>query len=249
MNSVAAPVYVLAQYKPDSLLEHLRRAWCPHWPVYPLLPDAQGQYRGTADAVYRHVQLVERHRPDAVAVFAADHVYRMDVRQMARFNADRDADVTVAALAATIERASAFGVMSVSADAAIGEFHEKPAAPHPIPGKPQLAYASMGNYLFKPASITALLEKAMGTGGPDFGHDVLPRLAGSAYRVFAYDFARNEVRACTTTRNAPIGATWARRRHLPRRAVTLRDGARGSTCATPPGPSGAILTFPRWEGP
>lgn len=126
-------------------------------------------------------------------MFAADHVYRMDVRQMARFHADRDADVTVAAIAVPIEKASALGVMSVSADDAIVEFQEKPAAPHPIPGKPQLAYASMGNYLFKPASIRALLERAIDNGGTDFGRDVLPPLAGSPHRLFAYDFACNEI--------------------------------------------------------
>lgn len=193
VNSLIAPIYVLAQYKPDSLVEHLRNAWCAHWPVRPRLPGTAEGYCGTADAVYRNLELVERHQPDVVAVFAADHVYRMDVRQMARFHAERSADVTVAAIPVPVEKASAFGVMVVRRNGLIDEFQEKPAAPRAIPGNPALAYASMGNYLFRPASLKALLKEAIRRGGTDFGRHVLPPMLQSAYRAVAYDFASNEV--------------------------------------------------------
>ena len=193
VNSLVAPIYVLAQYKPDSLIEHLRRAWCPHWPVRARLPATAEGYGGTADAVYRSLELIERHRPQAVAVFAADHVYRMDVRQMARFHAARNADVTVAAISVPVETASSFGVMAVRPDGIIDEFEEKPAAPRPVPGNARLAYVSMGNYLFKPASLKAVLEQVIGCGGADFGRHILPGLPGSGYRALAYDFARNKV--------------------------------------------------------
>ena len=193
VNSMVAPIYVLAQYKPDSLIEHVRRAWSAHWPVFPLLPDGQGPYRGTADAVYRNLHLVACHRADVVAVFAADHVYRMDVRPMARFHKARGADVTVAAIPVPVERASSFGVMAVDRDGRIEDFQEKPARPRPLRGNPHSAYASMGNYLFKPANLRALLEQSMARGGTDFGRDLLPALPGSAYRAVAYDFAHNEV--------------------------------------------------------
>ena len=113
VNSAIAPIYVLLQYKVDSLLGHLRAVWCEHSPVYPLLPDGLGDFAGTADAVWRYIELLDRWRPNAVAVFAADHVYRMDVRQMARFHEARDADVTVAAVPVPLEKASSFGVMAV----------------------------------------------------------------------------------------------------------------------------------------
>jgi len=193
VNSAVSPIYVLAQYKPDSLLAHLRRAWCPHWPVRSLLPAAAQPYRGTGEAVHRNLELIARHRPDAVAVFAADHVYRMDVRQMARFHAAGDADVTVAAIPVPLAQACAFGVMAVRADGVIEAFQEKPAAPRAIPGHPRHAYASMGNYLFKPDALMALLGQAAECGGTDFGRDVLPALPGSAHRALAYDFASNEV--------------------------------------------------------
>ena len=193
VNSAIAPIYVLAQYKPEALVEHLRSAWCPHWPVHPLVAGAAEPYRGTAHAVYRNLDLVERHKPEAVAVFAADHIYRMDVRQMARFHASRGADVTVAAMPVPVEKATAFGVMAVNADGQVQEFQEKPAAPRPLPEDPRLAYASMGNYLFQPESLKVLLQRAVESGGSDFGRDVLPALPGGAYRALAYDFARNAV--------------------------------------------------------
>ena len=193
VNSLVAPIYVLAQYKPGTLLAHLGSEWCPHWPVRVRLPATGQSYGGTADAVYRNLELVERHRPDMVAVFAADHVFRMDVRQMARFHAARDADVTVAGIAVPVEKASSFGIMAVGADGIMDEFEEKPAVPRALLGNPRLACASMGNYLFKPRSLKALLEQAIGRGGSDFGRHILPMLPGSRYRVFAYDFTGNEV--------------------------------------------------------
>lgn len=193
VNSAVAPVYVLAQYKPDSLLDHLRSAWCGHWPVHARLPRAAEPYLGTADAVYRNLELVERHRPDAVAVFAADHVYRMDVRQMLRFHVSRGADVTVAAVPVAIETAGAFGVMAARADGVIEAFQEKPARPRPMHGDPRRAFASMGNYLFRPECLEALLEKAVHTGGTDFGRHILTGLPGSGYRALAYDFTHNAV--------------------------------------------------------
>ena len=98
--------------------------------------------------------------------------------------------------------------MAVRADGAIDEFQEEPPAPQPLPGDPRLAYASMGNYLFKPHSLKALLEQAIGRGATDFGRHILPALPGSGYHAFAYDFARNEVQGvCAITRSSPIGAT------------------------------------------
>jgi glucose-1-phosphate adenylyltransferase len=127
-----------------------------------------------------------------VAVFAADHVYRMDVRQMVAAHVRSGAEVSVAALPVPIERASHFGVIATHLDGRIREFQEKPERPAQIPGWPSHAYASMGNYLFKPDVLMALLEEAAARGETDFGRDVLPR-AIATHRVFAYDFASNRV--------------------------------------------------------
>jgi glucose-1-phosphate adenylyltransferase len=136
--------------------------------------------------------VLQAHAPDVVAVFAADHVYRMDVRQMAAFHRERDADATVGAVAVPIAQASSFGIMGTDADGRIREFREKPRHPAPIPGHPSQAYASMGNYLFRPSVLSAALNEARSRGDTDLGRAVRPRLCGKA-RDYAYAFRRNVV--------------------------------------------------------
>ncbi|MGA8006695.1 MAG: sugar phosphate nucleotidyltransferase [Burkholderiales bacterium] len=190
VNSGVDPIYVLAQYKPDSVLEHIAAAWGPRVGV--LLPrSGNGKgYTGTATAVQQNMDVMERARPDLVAVFAADHVYRMDVRQMAGFHCARRAQVSVAAVTVPIECAPSFGVVIARRDGRVSEFQEKPQRPRSLPGDPGHAYASMGNYLFEPAALTQALRDMGRRGGSDFGHDVLPYLP-ERYRVFAYDLAEN----------------------------------------------------------
>jgi glucose-1-phosphate adenylyltransferase len=127
-----------------------------------------------------------------VAVFAADHVYRMDVRQMVDFHRRRRADATVAGIAVPLEQASSFGIMGLQADGRVREFQEKPKHPAPIPHQPGRAYASMGNYLFDPLVLERALEALVRRGATDFGRDILPFLCDS-HRVYAYDFAENTV--------------------------------------------------------
>lgn len=199
VNSGIVSIYVLAQYKPRSLVEHIRTAWAP-WQVGErfievVLPEdgeVAGSFRGTSDAVYQNLQLIEQHRPDLVAVFAADHVYRMDVRQMVSFHQQNDAAVTVAAMPVPIEEGTQFGIIATASDGGIEEFHEKPERPTPIPHDPSRAYASMGNYLFDPKVLVALLEEANRRGDTDFGRHIMPRLRGRC-RAFAYDFTSNTI--------------------------------------------------------
>ncbi len=200
VNSDISPIYVLMQYKPRSLIAHIRTAWAP-WSgggqptitiVLPETSNEGGSFKGTANAVYQNLHLIERERPDLVAVFAADHVYRMDVRQMASFHQERGADVSIAAVPVPIEKASAFGIMATGSAGEIRDFQEKPERPVPIPTDPGRAYASMGNYLFNPRVLLELLEQANRRGDTDFGRHILPRLPHS-HRVFAYDFASNKV--------------------------------------------------------
>jgi glucose-1-phosphate adenylyltransferase len=190
VNSGVDPIYVLAQYKPDSVLEHIAAAWGPRVKV--LLPrSGNGRgYTGTATAVQHNMDAVARDRPDLVAVFAADHVYRMDVRQMAGFHRARRAQVSVAAVTVPLECAPSFGIIVARPDGMVSEFQEKPERPPPLPGDPGRAYASMGNYLFDPDVLAQALREMQRGGGTDFGRHVLPRLPGR-YRVFAYDLAEN----------------------------------------------------------
>ena len=200
VNSRIAPIYVVGQYKPQSLVRHIETAW-DRWSKGPeakiriVLPGANGsqsQFKGTADAVYQNLRLIAHHRPDIVAVFAADHVYRMDVRQMVDFHVARAADVTVAAVPVPLAEASSFGVVVTDERGSIREFQEKPERPAPSPHDPGRAHASMGNYLFDPDVLTGVLEAAQHRGAVDFGRDVMPSLP-QCCRVLAYDFTSNEV--------------------------------------------------------
>ena len=200
INSHVYSIYLLVQYKSQSLIEHVRKAWVlspmitGHFVtvVPPQMWEGPEWFQGTADAVYQNLSLVQLHRPHLVAVFGADHIYRMDVRQMVRFHQERAADVSVAALPVPLERAHAFGIIAAEADGRIRRFQEKPAHPEPMPDHPECAYASMGNYLFNTQVLVEAIEEAHRRGEKDFGHHVLPRLLQS-HRLYAYDFASNEI--------------------------------------------------------
>ncbi len=200
VNSDIRSIYLLVQYKPQSLIEHIRKAWTVSalfsdqfvTVVPPQMTKENTLFGGTADAVYQSLNLMDMHRPDLVAVFGADHIYRMDIRQMVRFHCEAEADVTVAALPVPLDQASDFGVIDTEANGRIRGFQEKPTNPKPMPSDPTRAYASMGNYLFNADFLRTALEEAHRLGETDFGHHVLPRLTESN-RVFAYDFANNEV--------------------------------------------------------
>ncbi len=201
INSEVRAIYLLVQYKAQSLIEHVRKAWT----ISPLLPDqfvtvvppqmetGHEYFRGTADAVQQSANLLKIHRPDLVAVFGADHIYRMDVRQMIRFHREWDADVTVAARPVPIEQTASFGIIEADADGRIRGFEEKPSLGTPMPGNAAWAYASMGNYLFDTEVLLAALEEARRRGETDFGHHVLPRLLVEGAGLYAYDFATNRV--------------------------------------------------------
>lgn len=197
VNSRVPSICVVAQYKPHTLLEHIDAVWRPvarlaGSTIDTRVPQAgQAPFRGTADAVDRCADVLERHAPDVVAVFAADHIYRMDVRQMIGFHLSRHADVTVAGVPVPIDQASAFGVMATDSDGTLRRFDEKPALPQSMPARAGYALASMGNYLFRPAVLRALLDRALLRGGCDFGKDIMPGLATSGLRAVAYDFQRN----------------------------------------------------------
>jgi len=200
VNSGVRAIYLLVQYKAQSLIEHIRKAWN----ISPLLQDqfvtvvppqmkeGTSWFMGTADAVYQNLNLLKEQRPDIVAVFGADHVYRMDVRQMACFHLQQHADVTIAALQIPIEQASRFGIIQAATNGRINGFQEKPEHPAAIPSNPDRAYASMGNYLFNADVLIEALEESHQRGENDFGLHVLPRLLTS-HRLFAYDFSSNEV--------------------------------------------------------
>ncbi len=201
LNSGIQAMYVLVQYRSQSLIEHLRRGWRfgganrqAFITVVPPQMKGRGKwYEGTADAVYQNINLIHDFAPGLVAVFGADHIYRMDIRQMIQFHLNHQAEVTVAALPVPIQAAKGFGIIEANSDHQIVGFDEKPSMPKPMPGNSEMSYSSMGNYIFDADALVRILEKdASEAGTHDFGRDIIPSLIKS-HKVFAYDFLDNEV--------------------------------------------------------
>jgi glucose-1-phosphate adenylyltransferase len=202
INSSVYSVYVLTQFKSQSLTEHINESWRfgslihNHFilPVPAQQRTGNSWYQGTADAIYQNINLIEDGDFDLIAVFGADHIYRMDLQQMIDFHVKKKADVTVSAIPVPIEDAKAFGVIQVQEKYRIIGFQEKPKRPKSIPGREKEAFASMGNYLFNKDFLIDILYKDAEdkNSSHDFGKDILPKIFKSS-RVYAYDFRRNRI--------------------------------------------------------
>jgi glucose-1-phosphate adenylyltransferase len=204
INSGINSVYVLTQFKSQSLLQHLSAGWqfgslLKTQFVIPVPAQMRSPnetwYQGTADAIFQNINLIEQSNPDMVAIFGADHIYRMDIMHMVEFHRRIRAEVSVAAIPVDKKYARDFGVIEVDESGRILAFHEKKANAPTIPGKPDQVYASMGNYIFSRGTLLDELRSDADEeeSTHDFGRDILPRLAGSDRRMFAYNFQTNSI--------------------------------------------------------
>ncbi|WP_189002260.1 glucose-1-phosphate adenylyltransferase [Deinococcus roseus] len=205
INSGIFSIYVLTQFKAQSLTEHIQRGWrfgtflsdyfITLVPAQMYRYEELGPvwYRGTADAVYQNLHLVQNYHADYVAVFSGDHIYKMNVAHMIEMHEDTRADITIAAYPMPVSQASRFGVMQVDERYRIIGFEEKPKEPKGLPDKPDTALTSMGNYIFSAKALEELLHEAEREGGYDFGKDIIPKAIRDGYHVQAYDFARNPI--------------------------------------------------------
>src|SRR3954451_5227506 len=148
-------LWVLTQYKSDSLDRHITTTWRMSNLLGNYVTPVPAQqrlgprwYQGSADAIFQSLNLVYDERPDYVVVFGADHVYRMDPRQMVEEHIASGAAVTVAGIRVPRAQATAFGVIDTKDGRTINGFLEKPAEPPGIPGDPDMTFVSMGNYVF-----------------------------------------------------------------------------------------------------
>jgi glucose-1-phosphate adenylyltransferase len=198
MNSGIRRICVLTQYKAHSLLLHVQRGWGflrgEFGEFVELLPAQQriegsAWYQGTADAVYQNLDIIRDHDPKYVLILAGDHIYKMDYGPMIAHHVETGADMTVGCIEVSLERAREFGVMTTDPQGRVVEFQEKPADPAPVPGKPDVALASMGIYVFNRSFLFEQLIKDADTraSSHDFGKDVIPAVLKS-YRVVTYPF-------------------------------------------------------------
>ncbi len=205
VNAGVHRICVLTQYKSHSLDRHISTTWRLSSVLGQYITTVPAQqrlgrrwYTGSADAIFQSLNLVYDERPDYIAVFGADHVYRMDPGQMIAQHVESGAGVTVAGIRVPRAEAKAFGCIAADESGRITEFLEKPPDPPSVPDDPEVSFASMGNYVF---TTDALLEALRadaedGDSEHDMGGDIIPRMVGGGDAA-VYDFARNEVPGAT----------------------------------------------------
>lgn len=201
INSGIFKIKVLTQFKADSLIKHLTTGWTLNRmlgqyidPVPAQMRTGRNWYMGTADAVFQNLNLIEDENPDYIAVFGADHIYKMDISQMLDFHRHVGAVATVAAIPKPIEEAVDFGVIEVDDTGRMIGFEEKPKKPKPMPGKQTMALISMGNYIFNRKFLVRELfnDASLSGSSHDFGKDVIPKIFND-YPIYIYDFANNRI--------------------------------------------------------
>ncbi len=219
LNSGIRRIAVLTQYKADSLIRHIQKGWGflrgELGEFIDLLPAQQrlheSWYKGTADAVYQNLDILRNYGPEYVLILAGDHVYKMDYGAMLAYHVENRADLTIACIEVPIKDASAFGVMQVDESSRVVDFIEKPEYPPCIPGRADMALASMGIYIFNAKFLYEQLIRDADDpdSSHDFGKDIIPRVI-KRYRAFAYPFLDVETGVQSYWRDVgTIDAYWA----------------------------------------
>ncbi len=206
VNADCLRICVLTQYKSHSLDRHISTTWRMSSLLGNYVTPVPAQQRlgpqwftGSADAIYQSLNLIYDERPDLVVVVGADHVYRMDPRQMIDHHVEHGAGATVAAIRVPRRDATAFGVVQVGQDGrTVDAFLEKPPDPPALPGYPDETFASMGNYVFSTEVLIEALREDAGdpTSRHDMGGDIMPMMVGQGCAQ-AYDFLTNKVPGAT----------------------------------------------------
>ncbi len=203
LHSGVGRVSLLTQYLHEELHRYIRQGWFDLWnsksltrsPLLCRAPVSGKRYRGTADAVFRNLEVLDVDS-EFVLVLSGDHIYQMDYGDLLKQHVATNADLTIATVEHPLREASHFGVVEVDETFRVTGFEEKPITPIPLPSNPSMALVSMGVYVFKKRVLASSLSALCDSGlGYDFGHDIVPALIHSAL-VFAYDFRDK-------TQNAP----------------------------------------------
>jgi glucose-1-phosphate adenylyltransferase len=213
LNSGIRRIGVATQYKAHSLIRHLQSGWNFFRPErnesFDVLPASQRVsedmwYAGTADAVYQNIDIIETYNTEYMIILAGDHIYKMDYEQMLQQHVNAGADVTIGCLEVPRMEATGFGVMHIDETDRIISFLEKPKDPPAMPGKPDIALASMGIYVFNTKFLIEELKRDAATPGSsrDFGKDIIPHLVKGGKAV-AHHFSKSCVRS-----SKEAGAYW-----------------------------------------
>lgn len=203
VNADLMQIYVLTQFKSQSLNIHLRKAWRLSGISGRFIEAIPAQqrvnkswYSGTADAIYQNARFITKNKANHVCIFGSDHIYKMNVQQMVDHHKKHDADLTVAAIRVQKSQAFHFGIIEIDETGHMIGFAEKPSVEEAktIPGDPDHVLASMGNYIFKTEVLLKELEDDAREedSSHDFGKDIIPKLFPLG-KVFVYNFSLNRI--------------------------------------------------------
>ena len=193
VNSGIDTVGILTQYQPLELNEYIGNGqpWglnktqsCAQvLPPYERNDKKSGWYEGTANAIYKNIDFVDRFDPDYVVVLSGDHIYKMDYNAMVEYHVANNASCTIAVRNVPLAEASRFGILNTNPDNSIYEFEEKPA-------KPKSTNASMGIYCFnwKVLREALIADEADPNSSKDFGKNIIPGLLNAGHKMMAYNF-------------------------------------------------------------
>ncbi|GAB4289939.1 MAG: glucose-1-phosphate adenylyltransferase [Ignavibacteriaceae bacterium] len=199
LNSGLRKVYVLTQYKSDSLNQHLFEAWSIFNPelgefIYSVPPQRKLNnewYLGTANAIYQNMNLFSNERKAKwVLILSGDHIYKMDYLKLLQYHVNKKADLSLACIDVSRDEASRFGIVGVNSDYEVESFIEKPVNPPEIPDKPGHSFVNMGIYVFNADTLRDIFIEMdnQKIKSNDFGHDVIPFMVKSSRKVCAYKF-------------------------------------------------------------
>jgi len=199
LNSGLRRIYILTQYKSDSLNQHIFEAWSIFNPelgeyIYSIPPQRKLNnewYMGTANAIYQNLNLFSNDRKAKwVLILSGDHIYKMDYLKMLQHHVDVKADLSMACIEVPTEEASRFGIVNVDDKYSVQSFIEKPKDPPEIPDKPGYCFVNMAIYVFNALALREVLTEmeSKKLKGHDFGKDVIPYMIKTGRSVYAYRF-------------------------------------------------------------
>ncbi|MEW6652785.1 MAG: glucose-1-phosphate adenylyltransferase [Bacteroidota bacterium] len=198
LNSGLRKIFVITQYKSDSLSRHLYEAWNIFNPdlgefiysIPPQLKTSNNWYLGTANAIHQNLNLIEDENYEQLLLLSGDHIYKMDYLKMIQYHHEKNAALSIASMEVPKSTADRFGVIDIDDDYKVKSFIEKPKNPPSIPGKPALSFVNMGIYVFNVNALKEVLHKMDKEKIPnhDFGKDIIPYMIKNNYHVQSYRF-------------------------------------------------------------
>ena len=186
INSGIRTIGVLTQYKPKELEMHIGSGESfgidKNNGEVAILQSKEAEYTGTADAIYKNINYIDKHNPENVLILSGDHIYKMDYAKMLEYHNAKNADATIAVMQVPNEEASRFGIMNTREDLSIYKFEEKPK-------EPKSNLASMGIYIFKWHKLKQYLieDENNELSDNDFGKNIIPQMLKKE-KLFAYRF-------------------------------------------------------------